>query len=76
MRTGEVDAIAEGLGGAVAEVLPLAGGFSHKTCLVTLAGGDRVVARLGGPDPAIEAAVMARARAQVPVPRVLRVVPA
>jgi aminoglycoside phosphotransferase (APT) family kinase protein len=76
MRTGEVDAIAEALGGAVAEVLPLAGGFSHETCLVTLAGGDRVVARLGGPDPAIEAAVMARARAQVPVPRVLRVVPA
>jgi aminoglycoside phosphotransferase (APT) family kinase protein len=76
MRTGEVDAIAGGLGRAVVEVRPLAGGFSHETCLLTLAGGDRVVARLGGPDPGIEAAVMARARAQVPVPRVLRVVPA
>ncbi len=76
MRAGEIDAIAAALGAAVAEVRPLAGGFSHETCLLTLAGGDRVVVRLGGPDPAIEAAVMARARAQVPVPAVLRVVPA
>jgi aminoglycoside phosphotransferase (APT) family kinase protein len=76
MRTGEADAIAEALGRAVIDVRPLAGGFSHETCLLTLTGGDQVVARLGGPDPAIEAAVMARARAQVPVPRVLRVVPA
>jgi aminoglycoside phosphotransferase (APT) family kinase protein len=76
MRTGEVDAIAEELGRAVAEVRPLAGGFSHETCLLTLTGGDRVVVRLGGPDPAIEAAVMVRARGQVPVPQVLRVVPA
>ncbi|MGH3290396.1 MAG: phosphotransferase family protein, partial [Trebonia sp.] len=59
---------------AVVEVRPLAGGFSHETCLLTLAGGDRVVVRLGGPDPDIEAAVMARARRQVPVPHVLRVV--
>jgi len=76
MRTGEVDAIAEALGRAVVEVRPLAGGFSHETCLLILAGSDRVVARLGGTDPAIEAAVMARARTQVPVPLVLRVVPA
>jgi aminoglycoside phosphotransferase (APT) family kinase protein len=76
MRSGETDAIAEALGRAVAEVRPLAGGFSHETCLLTLTGGDRVVVRLGGPDPAIEAAVMARARVHVPVPRVLCVVPA
>jgi aminoglycoside phosphotransferase (APT) family kinase protein len=76
MRSGEADAIAEALGDAVVGARPLAGGFSHETCLLTLAGGDRVVARLGGPDPGIEAAVMARARARVPVPRVLRVVPA
>ena len=54
---------------------PLAGGFSHETCLVTLADGDRVVVRLGGTDPAVEAAVMSRGRAQVPVPRVLLVLP-
>jgi aminoglycoside phosphotransferase (APT) family kinase protein len=76
MRSGEADAIAEALGDAVVGARPLAGGFSHETCLLTLAGGDRVVARLGGPDPGIEAAVMARARARVPVPRVLHVVPA
>ena len=76
MRTGEVDAIAVALGRAVVEVRPLAGGFSHETCLVTLPDGDRVVVRLGGPDPAIEAAVMSRARAHVPVPQVLCVVPA
>ena len=76
MRNGEIDAITEALGRAVVEVRPLAGGFSHETCLLTLTGGDRVVARLGGPDPAIEAAVMARARVHVPVPQVLSVVPA
>ena len=76
MRAGETDAIAETVGQPVLEVQPLAGGFSHETCLLTLAAGDRVVVRLGGPDPAIEAAVMARARAQVPVPGVLYVVPA
>ena len=69
MRTGEIDAITEALGHAVVEVRPLAGGFSHKTCLLTLTSGDRVVVRLGGPDPPIEAAVMARARAHVPVPQ-------
>ena len=76
MRTGEVDAIAVALGQTVVEARPLAGGFSHETCLLTLADGDRVVVRLGGPDPGIEAAVMTRARAHVPVPQVLCVVPA
>jgi hypothetical protein len=76
MRTGEVAALEAAFGSAVVEVRPLAGGFSHETCLVALADGDLVVVRLGGPDPAIEAAVMARARALVPVPEVLCVVPA
>lgn len=52
----------------------LAGGFSHETSLVKLAGGQ-VVARLGGSDPEIEAAVMAAAHAHVPVPEVLLVMP-
>jgi aminoglycoside phosphotransferase (APT) family kinase protein len=76
MRAAEIEAIAEALGRPAVETRPLAGGFSHETCLLTLAGGERVVVRLGGPDPAIEAAVMTRARAHVPVPGVLRVVPA
>jgi aminoglycoside phosphotransferase (APT) family kinase protein len=76
VRGGEIDAVAEALGAAVLAVRPLAGGFSHETCLLTLAGGDRVVVRLGGADPAIEAAVMVRGGTRVPVPRVLRVVPA
>ncbi len=75
MRAAEVDTIAEALGRAVSEVRPLAGGFSHETCLLTLAGGERVVVRLGGADPEVEAAIMDRARELVPVPRVLRVVP-
>src|SRR5215469_12277408 len=53
----------------------LAGGFSHETCLLTLANGQ-VVARLGGSDPAIEAAVMEAASRYVPVPRVELVIPA
>jgi len=75
VRVEEIDAIAGALGQPVAEARPLAGGFSHETCLVTLAGGDRVVVRLGGPDPAVEAAVMTRAGAHVPVPGVLCLVP-
>lgn len=75
MRAAETEAIAEALGRPVAGARPLVGGFSHETCLVTLAGGDRVVVRLGGTDPAIEAAVMDRGRARVPVPRVLCVLP-
>jgi len=50
MQTGEVDAVARALGRAVVAVRPLAGGFSHETCLLTLADGDPVVVRLGGPD--------------------------
>ena len=76
MRTGELNAITVAIGRAVVEVRPLAGGFSHETCLLTLADGDRVVVRLGGPDPATEAAVMSRARAHVPVPQVLCIMPA
>lgn len=67
--------IAAALGCAVADSRTLAGGFSHETCLLTLADGP-VVARLGGPDPAIEAAVMAAARGRVPVPDVLLVMQA
>jgi aminoglycoside phosphotransferase (APT) family kinase protein len=75
MDAAEIDAIASELGQPVTGVRVLAGGFSHETCLVTL-GADRVVARLGGTDPGIEAAVMDAARAHVPVPGVLRVRPA
>lgn len=75
MRAAETEAIGRALGRPVAAARPLAGGFSHETCLLTLAGGDRVVVRLGGTDPAVEAAVMARGRARVPVPAVLRVLP-
>ncbi|WP_203859096.1 phosphotransferase family protein [Plantactinospora mayteni] len=71
----EIHTIAEALGSRVLATRRLAGGFSHETCLVTLADGQ-VVVRLGGPDPAIEAAVMATARRHVPVPEVLLVLPA
>jgi Ser/Thr protein kinase RdoA (MazF antagonist) len=71
----EIDRIAAALGRTVRRARTLAGGFSHETCLLTLADGQ-VVARLGGPDPAIEAAVMAAGRAHVPVPEVLAVLPA
>src|SRR5215472_13175052 len=63
------------LGRAVVGSRTLAGGFSHETCLLTLADGQ-VVARLGGSDPAIEAAVMEAAGRYVPVPRVELVIPA
>ncbi|AVT36849.1 phosphotransferase family protein [Plantactinospora sp. BB1] len=71
----ELHTVAEALGSRVLETRRLAGGFSHETCLVTLADGE-VVVRLGGPDPAVEAAVMATARRYVPVPEVLLVLPA
>ncbi|MDW5330375.1 phosphotransferase [Plantactinospora sp. KLBMP9567] len=71
----EIRTIAEALGSRVLATRRLAGGFSHETCLVTLADGQ-VVVRLGGPDPAVEAAVMATARRHVPVPEVLLVVAA
>jgi aminoglycoside phosphotransferase (APT) family kinase protein len=74
MRPEEIHGIAEALGRAVVGTRTLAGGFSHETCLLTLADGQ-LVARLGGTNPAIEAAVMAEARRHVPVPRVLLVKP-
>jgi Ser/Thr protein kinase RdoA (MazF antagonist) len=73
MRAEEVDGIAAALGRTVTGTRTLAGGFSHETCLLTLTDGQ-VVARLGGPDPAVEAAVMEVARRQVPVPEVLLVI--
>lgn len=74
MHSEEIRGIAEALGRTVVATRTLAGGFSHETSLLTLAD-DRVVARLGGSDPVIEAAVMSAARRHVPVPRVLRVLP-
>ena len=75
MQSPEIDAIAGALGQEITASRTLAGGFSHETCLLTVPG-DELVARLGGSDPAIEAAVMATARLHVPVPKVLTVVPA
>jgi len=73
-RAAELDAVGAALGGRVLGTSTLAGGFSHETSLVTLDTG-RVVARFGGGDPAVEAAVMAAGRRQVPVPEVLAVLP-
>ncbi|MEU1746647.1 phosphotransferase [Micromonospora arida] len=75
MQIAEVEGIAAALGSRVVTSSVLAGGFSHETCLLTLAD-RRVVARFGGTDPAVEAAVMDVARRFVPVPDVLVVVPA
>ncbi len=74
MQAEEIAGIAAALGRPVAGVATLAGGFSHETCLLTL-GDGQVVARIGGSDPAIEAAIMAAAGRLVPVPRVLHVLP-
>jgi aminoglycoside phosphotransferase (APT) family kinase protein len=74
MRPAEIHSIASALDSTVVSTRTLAGGFSHDTHLVTLAEGQ-VVARFGGPDPGIEAAVMALASQYVPVPRVLAVIP-
>ncbi len=73
MQAAELSRIGAALGRPVLDSRRLAGGFSHETCLLTLPGDELVVARLGGEDPAIEAAVMAAAAAHVPVPRVLAV---
>ncbi|GIF02742.1 hypothetical protein Asi03nite_02800 [Actinoplanes siamensis] len=70
----EIQGIAEALGSKIVATSVLAGGFSHETCLLTLADG-RVVARFGGTDPVVEAGVMAAARRHVPVPDVLVVMP-
>jgi aminoglycoside phosphotransferase (APT) family kinase protein len=75
VRAEELERVAGALGQTVTGWRTLAGGFSHETCLLEL-GSDRVVARLGGADPAVEAAVMTAARAWVPVPEVLLVLPA
>ena len=74
MLSDELRQVAAALGGAVVGAQVLAGGFSHETSLLTLTGGQ-VVVRLGGPDHAIETAVMAAARRHVPVPRVRKVLP-
>jgi aminoglycoside phosphotransferase (APT) family kinase protein len=74
MRVEELEGIAAALGSKVVTTSVLAGGFSHETCLLTLADG-RVVARFGGTDPEVEAGVMAAARRHVPVPDVLLVMP-
>lgn len=75
MRPEDTEAIAAALGSAVTGTRTLAGGFSHETCLLELADSRRVVARLGGRNLPVEAAVMDAARARVPVPRVLSVLP-
>jgi aminoglycoside phosphotransferase (APT) family kinase protein len=75
MRQEELERIAAALDRDVVTSALLAGGHSHETRLLTLADGQ-VVARFGGPDPAIEAAVMAAGRRLVPVPEVLLVLPA
>jgi aminoglycoside phosphotransferase (APT) family kinase protein len=72
MRSEEVHSIAAALGSAVRGTSTLAGGFSHETCLLSLTDGQ-VVARFGGADPAVEAAVMKAAGRLVPVPQVLLV---
>jgi len=69
----ELRQVAAALGESLVQARVLAGGFSHETSLLTLAGGDRVVLRLGGRDHGVEAAVMAAARRHVPVPDVLKV---
>ena len=75
MRLEEVDAVTRAFDGTVLRTRTLAGGYSHETSLVTFTDGWSVVARIGGGDHAIEAAVMAAAARRVPVPRVLRTLP-
>jgi aminoglycoside phosphotransferase (APT) family kinase protein len=75
MRNEEIDRVAAALGRKVVESRTLAGGFSHETCLLTL-DDSQVVARFGGGDPVVEAAVMRAAARVVPVPEVLLVRPA
>jgi hypothetical protein len=72
MRSEEIGRVAAALGRKVVESRRLAGGFSHETCLLTLDDGQ-VVARFGGGNPVVEAAVMRAAARAVPVPEVLLV---
>jgi Ser/Thr protein kinase RdoA (MazF antagonist) len=69
VQPAEIDEFSAALGRRVLGVRTLAGGFSHETALLTFADSQAVV-RLGGSDPAVEAAVMAAARQYVPVPEV------
>ena len=73
--TAELGAVAEALGSRIVGVRTLAGGFSHRTYLLTLTDGP-VVVRVGGAAPDVEAAVMELAGPHVPVPAVLLVEPA
>jgi hypothetical protein len=73
-QSAELAGLGAALGREVLSSRTLAGGFSHETCLLELTDGP-VVARFGGADPAIEAAVMVAASEHVPVPEVLLVVP-
>ncbi|MBP2478187.1 aminoglycoside phosphotransferase (APT) family kinase protein [Crossiella equi] len=73
MRSSELDRLTALLG-PVRSVHPLAGGYSYETCLLDLPG-DRVVVRLGGAAPEVEAAVLALGRTAVPVPAVRHVLP-
>lgn len=73
-QSAELAGLGAALGQRVLSSRTLAGGFSHETCLLELSDGP-VVARFGGSDPAIEAAVMVAASEYVPVPEVLLVVP-
>jgi hypothetical protein len=75
VHVSEIETIARSLAVKVLDCRTIAGGFSHETCLLALTDGH-VVARLGGSDPAIEAAVMVTAAKRVPVPQVLAVLPA
>jgi aminoglycoside phosphotransferase (APT) family kinase protein len=70
----ELAGVGAALGREVLSARTLAGGYSHETRLLELTDGP-VVARFGGSDPAIEAAVMAAASEHVPVPEVLAVLP-
>ena len=64
VRAEEIERVAGALGQTVTGWRTLAGGFSHETCVLEL-GSDRAVVRLGGTDPAVEAAAMAAAGACV-----------
>jgi aminoglycoside phosphotransferase (APT) family kinase protein len=66
----DVVAVAADLGRHATSATRLAGGFSHRTVLARTDEGDLVM-RFGGSHAHVEAAVMERAAAMVPVPAVL-----